>query len=339
MPQQQIAEQFKRRAPRIDEAEAVTALMNKHFNAIIRSAPRSVARTQSSWERPRMNLQKDFCVVESSSGEIVGYAVIWNDSEPYVEAFLEVYVDPDWKNQGIGSMLNTWAEARAREIFEKAPDDARLDLIADIYTNDVDSIALLKDIGYEQVRNFWTMKIDLDGELPEPVFPDGIHMSNYAETGDLYAIYKATDTIFRDHWGHVEQPEAAAMQDWREWTDSNKNPHHDPTSFWLAMCDGEIAGISLCTPKMAENPDWGYVYTLGVQRDWRRQGLALAMLQYTFQKMKARGKSAVLLDVDAASLTGATRLYEKAGMSIFRHSVAYEKNIRTGKDYRTQAVE
>jgi mycothiol synthase len=42
--------------------------------------------------------------------------------------------------------------------------------------------------------------------------------------------------------------------------------------------------------------------------------------------------------VDATSLTGATRLYEKAGMWVYRQWDTYEKELRPGRDLMTQHV-
>jgi len=43
--------------------------------------------------------------------------------------------------------------------------------------------------------------------------------------------------------------------------------------------------------------------------------------------------------VDAQSLTGATRLYEKAGMHMERQFSFYEKELRAGADLATKVVE
>jgi ribosomal protein S18 acetylase RimI-like enzyme len=82
----------------------------------------------------------------------------------------------------------------------------------------------------------------------------------------------------------------------------------------------------------------GYVMSLGVRRSWRRKGVALALLHHTFGEFRSRGKTKVALDVDAHSLTGATRLYEKAGMHMQRQSVVYEKELRPGIDLSTQSL-
>jgi ribosomal protein S18 acetylase RimI-like enzyme len=101
--------------------------------------------------------------------------------------------------------------------------------------------------------------------------------------------------------------------------------------------DGEqIAGISLCG---IEKTSDAWVQTLGVLRSWRRQGLALALLQHSFREFYKRGLHTVYLAVDAQSLTGATRLYERAGMHIVRQNDRYEKELRAGRELSTQMVE
>ena len=66
--------------------------------------------------------------------------------------------------------------------------------------------------------------------------------------------------------------------------------------------------------------------------------IALALLQHVFGEFYKRKGYKVGLGVDGQSLTGATRLYEKAGMHIFRQLDAYEKVLRPGQDISTQAL-
>ena len=83
----------------------------------------------------------------------------------------------------------------------------------------------------------------------------------------------------------------------------------------------------------------GWVDTLGVRRPWRRQGLAEALLYHSFRELRRRGRTSVGLGVDASSLTGATRLYEKAGMRAIRKFTRYEKELRPGTDLKTQMID
>ena len=76
----------------------------------------------------------------------------------------------------------------------------------------------------------------------------------------------------------------------------------------------------------------GLAIQLAVLRPWRKRGMGLALLRHTFAAFYQRGICQVGRGVDAQSLTGAQRLYERPG----RHSAArfagYEKGLRAGKD-------
>ncbi|MCI0713975.1 MAG: GNAT family N-acetyltransferase [Chloroflexi bacterium] len=334
----QIAEQFDIRFPQDEDAEQIANLKNRCSMALVGVPSTNTIEVRSHWNFDGMDREKDFRVVWDGDTP-VAYGEVWNDDPPFIRAWVNAYVHPDYQNQGLGTYITRWAEQRARETFEKAPADAKLLVVSGAYSHHQDAIELLENEGYEKTRIFWTMKIDLDHDIPEPQFPPNIHMTTFAEFKDLRAMANATDDAFLDHWGYVSTTEERRVENWAEWTNPEKSPNYDATTFWLALDGDEIAGMSLCTPTSNENKNHGYVYTLGVRRTWRRQGLALAMLHFTFREMKARGKEVVLLDVDSESLTGATRLYEKAGMYVLREGVDYEKVMRDGIDYRTLSVD
>ncbi len=141
----------------------------------------------------------------------------------------------------------------------------------------------------------------------------------------------------RDHWGYVERDFDHELESWAHWIDND--PHHDPSLWFLVTNGEEIVGICLCRGVRPGEPDMGYVGSLVVQRAWRHRGVGLAMLHHAFGEFYRRGKPRVSLDVDAESLTGATRLYEKAGMHVQRRSIEYELVLRQGKDLSTQQLE
>ena len=62
-------------------------------------------------------------------------------------------------------------------------------------------------------------------------------------------------------------------------------------------------------------------------------------LYHSFGEFYRRGVHKVSLGVDSQSLTGATRLYERAGMHIELSYDAYEKELRPGVDLSTQTLE
>jgi ribosomal protein S18 acetylase RimI-like enzyme len=142
--------------------------------------------------------------------------------------------------------------------------------------------------------------------------------------------------IFRDHWGFFEQPAEEVVSDWRHWVDNDQE--HDPRLWFVAIEGDQIVGLSLCSPTSPQDPQMAWVHSLGVKRPWRRHGIALAMLHYTFGQFYRRGTHKVGLGVDAQSLTGAMRLYEKAGMHPARQETLYEKELRPGVELATQSL-
>jgi ribosomal protein S18 acetylase RimI-like enzyme len=97
---------------------------------------------------------------------------------------------------------------------------------------------------------------------------------------------------------------------------------------WVIAWDGnEIAGFSLNRFRMGI----GWVGTLGVRRPWRKKGLGLALLRHSFGEFYKRGMKTIGLGVDASNPTGATRLYQGAGMYIASEFITYDKELRAGK--------
>jgi len=125
--------------------------------------------------------------------------------------------------------------------------------------------------------------------------------------------------------------------EWTTWMD--EDPSFDESLYFVAMDGDEIAGFSLCYDVTGEGPNVGAVEQLGIRRPWRQRGLGLALLQHSFGELYQRGRTTVTLGVDAQSLTGALRLYEKAGMHVRHRADRFEKELRPGKDLSTQSLE
>jgi ribosomal protein S18 acetylase RimI-like enzyme len=109
----------------------------------------------------------------------------------------------------------------------------------------------------------------------------------------------------------------------------------DPALWYIAWDGDRIAGYCLCNYR----GETGWVGTLGVRRPWRKHGLGMALLLHSFGEFYRRGTRAIGLGVDASNPTGATRLYEKAGMHVASEYVIYEKQYRPGREPEQQAGE
>ena len=331
-----LPQHFTSRPATLDDVEAVVDLLNTCSTEQI-GKPRSEAHEiRNDWQSPTFNLETDTLVVIAPDGKIVGHAAVW-DSAPHVRIYMMAGdVHPEYKGQGIGTALCQWAEERGRQAVLKAPAGTRVALLQDKISTDTTAQELLCKQGYQLARHNFRMVIEMNGPPPDPVVPDGITIRTFVRDQDLCALILADRDAFRDHWGYVEHPFEEEYQEWAHWIDND--PDHDPSLWFLAVDGEEIAGMSLCHPKTVEDPQMGWVESLGVRRPWRRRGLALALLHHSFGEFYRRGKRKVGLEVDTQSLTGALRLYEKAGMHADRQYVMYEKELRPGEDLSTQSL-
>jgi mycothiol synthase len=326
---------FAMRPATVDDLPEAVALFNLCSREMIGQDEFSLEAIRNEWADPNMNLETNTRVVRTKDGALAGYVEIWNIA-PYVQCWIWARVHPEHRDRGIGTMLMDWAEERAQTAIAKAPDGARVYVASAINSTHQPTIELLTDRGFRRVRSFWTMAIDLDGPPPAPAWPRGIAVRPM-RPGQERAVYAATDEAFKDHWGHVEAPFEEGFALWQH--RALNDPDCDTSLWFLAMDGEEIAGVALCWPKTTEDPDMGWVGTLGVRRPWRRHGLGMALLRHSFAELGRRGRRRVGLGVDASSLTGAARLYEKAGMRPIREFIAFEKDLRPGTDLATQTVE
>jgi mycothiol synthase len=127
---------------------------------------------------------------------------------------------------------------------------------------------------------------------------------------------------FMEVWQDTSDPNADTFEEWSHWM--TRAETFDPSLWFLAFGDDELAGFAVCR-KDTNDPDAGHVELLGVRRPWRKQGLGLALLLHSFQAFRTRGWTRGTLGVDASSPTGATRLYERAGMRIYRDTLFLER--------------
>ena len=292
---------------------------------------------RNEWTLPEFNLDLSTRAVFTPDGQIIGYVEVWDVSELPSRISIWGRVHPDYRNQGIGTYLLTWAENRARQAIARVPDDVRVSYESGCTSTHMPSHQLLCDMGLSLVRHFWQMKIELTEPPVVGPIPDGIIIRSMIAQQEERAVIQAVRDSFKDHWGYVEQPFEKEYEQWLHFM--NNDPDYDPALWFVAMAGAEIAGISLCDFKSHEDPKMGWIGTLGVRRPWRRRGLGVALLQHSFRELYGRGQKKVGLGVDAASLTGATRLYERAGMHVARQYDTYEKELRPGRDLSTQSVD
>jgi len=290
------------------------------------------------WTTPRFELDRDTRVVLAPDGAVAGYYEVWDLENPHVQVFGWGRVHPAHSGKGLGTCLLNWAEGRARLAIPLAPAEARVRLLVDALDIDPQAQELFRSCGFQQVRHSLRMVINLNGTHPQPRWPADITVRTMRSGQDERSVFAASRESFRDHWGHVERP---FEEEYSRWLHHNKSRlDFDPSLWFLAMDGDQIAGICLCRMTTHDDPEMGWVSELAVRKPWRRRGLGLALLHNAFGEFQQRGKSKVGLGVDAENLTGATRLYQRAGMQSdpSRQFSIFEKELRPGVEFTTQTL-
>ena len=328
--QEVLPEGYSARPATMADLERVVDFTNVFANAVIGSDDMSVGRLRSEWESPGFDPRKNVLLIETGRGDLVGDVAVLDTAEIPVDPRVYGFVHPDYEGQGIGSYLMAWAEQRAAEVLTRVPDDARVVTRVGIYHGHQPSAQLLEDRGYQVDRFFWRMTIDLREPPASPEWPEGIQLRPFDNERDAEAVYRAEDEAFEDHWGHV--PESLEVG-FRRWSHSSFHESTFDPGLWFIAWDGDqIAGLARARQRADHDPEMGWIRTLSVRRPWRRQRLALALLQHSFGEFWRLGTFKVGLGVDGQNPMGATRLYEKAGMKVALQYDAYAKELRPGKE-------
>ncbi len=317
--------------PRIHQLEQRKSL---HYHGV---SGFSLARLQNEYETPGFEIEKSIHLVENQEGKLVAHAEVWDVSNPSVYPYTWMAVDPDFENRGLEPYLLDWAEKRSRQALDRVNPELRVAMRASSNHVIESSRNALLTAGLKLFRHSFRMRIEMDELPPKPVWPEKISLRPYDPEKEAYAIYEVDDEVFQDHFGYVKElPEEGYKKFMHSMTGDDS---YDPSLWFLAVDGEEIAGICLCRKYGLENEDTGHISDLGVKRPWRRQGIALALLQHSFGEFYQRGKKIVDLEVDASSLTGATDLYRKAGMFVLRQFDSYEKELRPGRDVSVISLE
>jgi mycothiol synthase len=319
-----LPEGYATRTPTREDAEDVAALMVACQLADTGRADVSLDELIDDWHG--LDLAEEAVVVVGPEGSIAGYADVLNRS--FVTVSVYGYVLPDQRGRGIGRFLVDWGERWTRDHMTQAPGNARI--VVQHYINVANEVALrlLEAAGYRPVRGVYVMETELDEAPPAPQWPARISVRTLVPGRDERAAHEAVEDAFRDLWGRPRNTFESFVRE-------TEKESFDPSLWFLAADGDEIAGVTLCKTFAGE----GWVAVVGVRRPWRKRGLGLALLRHAFAEYHSRGVRKVLLSVDAESITGAPRLYGRAGMRVRESYIIHLKELRSGVDLgeRSQA--
>jgi mycothiol synthase len=321
-----LPEGFQIRPPVRADLENMLAVTHAYELAHYGETDFTLEDMNTLWDSPTFDMTEQVRLVFDPAGRLICAAYFREQVHVWYSVSLDIL--PGYEDARLRAYLMALGEEWARQDMLKAAAEVRIFLRAWVPARNAEVNAWFRENpDFTEVRRFWEMQIELNAAPPVPVWPERIVLRPFDIERDTRAVYEADDQIFRDHWGFLPND----YPTWRHWTVERAD--FDP-SLWFVACAGDqIAGISLC-----KNGEKAWVDTLGVTRPWRGKGLGLALLHHSFGEFYRRGRVRAGLGVDSRNLTGATRLYERAGMHVAHESVTYEKELRAGVDLSVQTL-
>lgn len=298
-----------------DDFDEALALVQAYDRAVYGDSDWTEAELREEWDG--LDLTTDAWAAVDG-GKVVGLMHVYDRRGGRVLA--DGYVHPDFTGRGIGSRLLEAAEQRALELDGDVPAGEALTLESAHLVGDPTAPMLFEGRNYERVRTFLRMIGDLRGRTSDPVWPDGLELRAFEPERHGRLVQATVDEAFADEWGYEQR----AYEEWRSHTLEVES--FDPDLCPVVWDGDEIAAVSINYTK--RNGDWGWIGTVAVRPAWRRRGLGLALLHESFRRFVDRGEIAVALGVDSENPTGATKLYERAGMRVLWRADVWRKELR-----------
>ena len=286
----------------------------------------TVAEMASHFAHPSEAFQpmRDVTIAELD-GRIVGQGSreVVNTTDGFREYRNDGEVDPDHRRRGIGTAL---MEENLRLHRERAAAEAtdRTRIFGSwTWEPQVGDVALLETAGFRQARWFFDMvRPNLD-DLPDRALPPGFELRPI-DRSSARQVWNADIEAFQDHWGGFDGSEAHLQR----WLD---NPTTD-LSLWVIAFDGdEVAGGVINGIDGPQNEALGirrgWLNSVFTRRQWRRRGLATALITRSLAVLRDRGMTSAALGVDADNPSGAFGLYEGLGFAVDARATAWRRSF------------
>jgi mycothiol synthase len=288
----------------LDDAEAAAAIVRAEETALRGESVFGQADLVDFWRAANLGDASWFLERDRRP---VGFAAC---IEREAESMCWITVHPDARGKGLSSWLLACGEERALVASSRS---MRLGALAENGA----AWRLLAARGYREARHYFTMRIELDDELEQPVWPDGIAVATFRPE-DARAVHAALNEAFAEEWGWHALP-------FEEWREHRLEASHTDLSLWfIAWEDDDVAGVARCED---DRDGGGWIGAIGVRKQWRGRGIGRALLLHAFGEFRRRGDPHAGLGVDAENPTGATRLYESVGMRVIKEDVIFEKSL------------
>jgi GNAT superfamily N-acetyltransferase len=205
-----------------------------------------------------------------------------------------VWVHPEQQNQGIGMALY-------KHLIEELRPHDPIKLLAFTREDKSEALRFAQKHGFQEEFRTWESRLDLGSFEPrrwaedvEKVLAQGYQIKSFAQLADDPGRERKMYELDLEGSHDVPLPPGETFTfptQERYWENVRQNPDFHPELWFLAVKEGEYAGVSMLFNRPADN-DLNTGFTT-VKRAHRRKGVALALKVTALAHAKSLGKTAV----------------------------------------------
>jgi GNAT superfamily N-acetyltransferase len=271
------------------------------------------------------NPYEDMLFVEVNGKPVAYSRVFWKEEENNgkIQYYPMGKVVPEYRHKGLGTALLRANMKRIKEISSQHPSAGKKSMMQFVNQKSISYVTMLEKEGFSAVRyNFTMCRPDLEN-IPDHPLPAGLEVRPVKQE-HIRIIWDAMVVAFRDHWGTTIPSE----EDYQEFTaDRNFRP-----DLWQVAWEGDrVVGTVIPFIDAVENEKFhrlrGWTEEITTQREWRKKGVAHALLVNALHRLKAEGMKEAALHVDSENPTGALSVYTSVGFQPIETTIIYQKPI------------
>ncbi len=264
------------------------------------------------------------CAVIELDGAVVAYAraslAELASGDAHVESILNIV--PEARGGGVEHVLIEHAVRRARELSRDLPRTHGRPLNLRVFVSGRDTVqrTLLERRGFRLDGHGAQLIRPTVGDVPDVPLPEPfeVHAIDPGDRAMHRAVWEASARAFADTEGEQAPTEA-------QYDAFLNDPSFSP-ELWQVAFDGQRIAGQILNYLDAVEPDGsriGWTEGISVQPEYRRRGLARALLARSIRRVAAAGATCAGLGVDLRNPNHAVDLYESMGYRIVSESFEY----------------
>ncbi|MET3695963.1 mycothiol synthase [Bacillus oleivorans] len=289
----------------------LTELINRSNFRENRVLTKTAAEMNEFLDEPGEEIREN-TFVAIANNRIVGYnALCFVKGDALFNVYSYGTVDPEFRRQGIGSMLVKESLCHLQQRAEKERIQINYNQMARVET--AGQIPLAEKFGFTKYTDLLLMKLDLDIFKPMKLAKNDLVFQTVSEA-DAAAWADIYNDAFSWSGKHTDlSPKNVKYEFW--------SSEFSPDFYMLCKNFKRDALGFVCGS--VEEEGKGVISTLAVSKAFQGKGVGKALLNEILLRMKNIGLKEVRLSVDDKNPTAAIHLYRKAGFNENRRIIQY----------------